>query len=263
MTPQAIGAIVSEVIGQIEGKPKGGVAGRVAKWALKKTQSAVSPAKNVSRVMHLGWAAQGAQAMSESYFPRATLAVSVHIQGTRSAKIGKLYYLATAIAAGFRNDIAVSGKTFVANIDYTNKTVEVSVAYSASGLTAQGFEGVNSGLAKIKESPREEIFAINSFPEFMLPVGVNPNLTTDGQTQKVLTPTVDPKLKGGGNPYPDFDGISRATDLTALVTAALIGPCDTPAVPQAIQYKVGGSPSSSSSGQTLASPGSQSVTQTK
>ncbi len=194
--------------------------------------------KAISKVYEVGWAIDALMSMGDKFFPRVIKEVKVTVAGSQAANISKLFYLAIAIAssrirhANGKEWPGCFDQVFIANIDYTEKIVDVSLCYSI-GAALGKLSGGDQPLIDIRSAPPDNLTAVNTWPWFMRgaveksdggfitpPVfAPDPNLTDNALTQTILTKAP------GVNPFPVGDGISRSTDLVALMAETLNGPC--------------------------------------
>ena len=190
-----------------------------------------------------GWAFDTLTNFGDKLLPRVTKGVTVKICGNQFSSISELFYLAVSIASSrmrkgpgglFSVGAPWEGakhENFVATIDYTRRFVQVDLAYSIGAVI--GLVGRDSALNDIKSPPAENITALNLWPKFM----------NSGPGKEVIVKDaliVEPVLTKapGINPYPATDGISRTSDLHALVSAGLMPACVTPYVRKIPEYDV-------------------------
>lgn len=195
----------------------------------------------------VGWAMDALTSLGDKWLARVVKSVTVRIAGSRNAKIYDLFYLAIGLASSrirrralvnlVGGEVPGDGEewagvydhVFIANIDYTEKIVQVELAYSIGGAIAE-LIGKGGALEDIKTPPdNDHLTAVNIWPNF-LSTDRNPRLTNTGGRELILAKALGP------NPVPAADGISRSTSLYALMSAALTDACTSPPLPSIVQY---------------------------
>lgn len=199
------------------------------------------------------WAIDSLHGVSDRNLARTTVGVTVRVQGSRFSDIGRLFYLATAIANGVCPRFSrAAAQTFVVNILHNHQFVEITIAYNSSGISGQ----VNTGLTQVKSAPQNDLFGTNKWPNMLHQnLGDNPALLLNPTTGRPYEDDADISMLIAthglaDNPYPASDFISRSSDFTAVFAAALMPSCAKVEEPANIKYT-----ESTSGKRTLTMPG--------
>lgn len=210
--------------------------------------------KAISKVYEVGWAIDALMSLGDKFFPRVIKECRVTVAGSQAANIGRLFHLAIAIASSKMRK--VDGKewpgcydqVFIANIDYTEKVVDVTICYSVGAALGKVTAGTQP-LIDMRLAPPDTLYASNQWPWFMSNVIEKPGegfipgppiLAPDPQLTYTGFKEVALQKPPGINPFPVGDGISRSTDLVALMAQTLNGPCkqaDLKTSPRYVMYK--------------------------
>lgn len=208
--------------------------------------------ERASNTLNIGWQAgsvlSSISELTDKWLPQVEIVVSVKLWGSAQSNMSNLYYLASALASNANPDTlrGFRGHMFAASILPHAKFVQVNIAMTSggmlgsSGLFAAGSNVPTTGRELIRAPIQDEFKADKTWPFFMSddirdgksaqPLGTVPTIL--GQTNPVIATTL-----AASNPYPAMDGVSRQSDLTELLTAALIGSCDPVPCPQTSEYR--------------------------
>ncbi len=193
------------------------------------------PEKALTVAYTADWALQGVERITERWLPRALSGVSVRIWGSPQSNLSNIFFLACAVASNANPDVFRGARTrvFGASIVPHGKFVQVNIVFTVGGLLGGGGE---SGRAVVKGLIPDSFGASQVWPAFLSnsavngvsnePLGTVPKISQAAFSNVTTTsvPLIATTLSGS-NPFPQLDGISRQSDLTALVSAALMGSC--------------------------------------
>lgn len=218
-------------------------AGKIARGISLKASSVKNPFRGFSHspvgksgkfVLDHGWQADillsRLEAVTDKWLPKSTVAVSVKIWGNPQSNMSNLFYLACSVAANANPDPfrGFRGHVFQGVIVPHEKYVEVGIAHSVGGLLGGAGQ---SGRSLVKATIPDNYNADKVWPVFMQDKVDEPFLTTPKCNDQVIA-----TMLGATNPVPQLDSISRQSDLTSLVAAALLGACDKVPCPKTADY---------------------------
>ncbi len=185
--------------------------------------------------------------LTKEWLPQTSISATVKIIGSAQSNMSNLFFLACGIAANTNPDAfgAVRSHTISVVIIPHAKAVAVTIAHGAGGLLGTGGE---RGRALIKAPVPDNYTAALKWPTFLTgAVGADgaPSESLGtlqsivNQSPQFTDKTSDPLIAttlAGANPVPQLDGMSRQSDLTQLVAAALLGECDKVPCPKTNEY---------------------------
>jgi len=194
-----------------------------------------------SAALNIGWQAgsviSSIESLTDKWLPQVSIIVTVKLWGSPQSNMSNLYYLASAIAANANQDTlrGFRGHMFAATILPHAKFVQVNIAMTSGGMLGQsglfgGGGAGSSGRELIRAPIQDNYYAEKTWPFFMSDKIVNGKSAEPLGTVPGILGSKNPVIAtnlAASNPYPAMDDISRQSDLTQLLAAALLGSCDT------------------------------------
>jgi len=216
---------------------------------------------------NIGFGASFVNGLIDRQLPQASNSVTVSAAGSRIAKRDDLFRLALAIATGTVKRFGRNTSALInVEIDHVDKIVKVFIKYEAGGAIQGGLLAAGqilnigglSAIDMIREPIREGING-GTYPPFLEKSKDEPIYTGVGKIlANRITDATMTTADVAPNPFPPFDGVSRSTDLTAILAAAFSPPCCPPAALVQSPYPVVTNPTYSLSPtgvRTIATPG--------
>lgn len=182
-------------------------------------------------LLNIGWSTQMLNQMVSGILPEASNTVTVRVYGSRESYKTDLLGLALSVASGTIGRFSSkSDSVIMLKIDHVNRIVECILSYAGGG-TFSKLNILDDGINMMRNGISEQVVA-GYMPPSIAVVPAEKILDTDGASitsNLMLDGGIETQLITGPpiaqNPQPMFDGVSRNTDLTALITAALSPPC--------------------------------------